>query len=172
MEALLHTCPWPIHAALTRKEFIDEAGGFDERFSNSEDYRLWLRIASCHRIVRVPEVLAYYHFHEGTQASRNAARAAKQNYTVKTEFLREHPEIAEDLGRKRVRELTLGMLLKRGYECYWERDLTNARFIFRMVMKSGYGRLKDWLYMIPSLMPPTLHRGLIQWLNSDGERER
>lgn len=166
---LLLTCPWPIHAALTRRKVIVKAGGFDERFSNSEDYRLWLHIATCHQIVLVPEVLAYYHFHEGPQASKNKAKAARDNWLVKKEFLRKNPEVVKKLGTKRVRQLTNGMLLRRGYECYWARDLTNARRIFCLVLRTGYGNWNDWKYMLPALLPLSLHRTLIRLFGIKGD---
>jgi glycosyltransferase involved in cell wall biosynthesis len=171
LEHLLRTCPWPIHAALTRSEIIAEAGGFDERFSNAEDYQLWLHIAMRHDIVQVPQVLAYYHFHEGTQASKNRATAARDNWSVKKEFLRNHPEIVKKIGRNRIRQLTIGMLLKRGYECYWARDLDNARRIFHMVIMTGYGTLRDWKYMLPALLPMSLHRNLIRLLDRNEEMD-
>lgn len=166
---LLRSCPWPIHAALTYRQVIMEAGGFDERFSNSEDYRLWLYIASHHRIVRVSRVLAYYHFHEGMQASRNKAKAGRDNWLVKKEFLQKNPNVVKKLGRKRARQLTCGMLLRKAYDCYWARDLIGARRIFRLVMKTGYGDLKDWKYMLPSLLPISLHRNLIRVLGTNGD---
>lgn len=171
-EILLQGCPWPIHAALTRRASVERAGGFDEGLTNSEDYRLWLSIASGNRTVRVPEVLAYYHFHEGAQASRYTARAAAQNLRVKLEFLRQHPEVEKRLGQRKVRELTLGTLLEKGYECYWERDLSNARPIFRMVMKNRYGGAGDWKYMLPSLLPHGMHQGLLRFLDHERREER
>ena len=162
LEYLLTSCPWPIHAVLTRKGAIEEVGNFDERFSNAEDYGLWLKIASFHRIVRVPEVLPFYHFHEGTQASKHMAKAALDHWQVQQEFLKEHPEVGRQLGRRRIRQLTLGGLLKSGYVCYWERDLTGARRIFRLVMKNGYGGLTDWKYMLPALLPLSVHDALIR----------
>jgi glycosyltransferase involved in cell wall biosynthesis len=159
---LLRSCPWPVHAALTRKKDIKAAGKFDEAFTNAEDYKLWLKIACFSKIVRVPEVLAFYHFHEGRQASRNRAMAAYQQWIIQNEFIQKHPEIVRHLGHKRVRHLIHGELLKQGYICYWERDLKEAREIFRLVMKQGYGRPGDWKYMLPSLLPESLHHGLIR----------
>ncbi len=169
MAHLLLTCPWPIHAALTRRESIAAAGGFDERLSNAEDYKMWLAIASRFELVRVPEVLAYYHFHKGPQATKNKAKAAKDNWSVKKNFLRNHSEIVKKLGRDRIRQLTIGMLLERGYECYWSRDLDNARRIFHMVMKTGYGTLRDWKYMLPALLPMSIHRSLIRLSDANAE---
>ena len=161
IEKLLQACPWPIHAALTRKEKILETGGFDEKLSNSEDYRLWLHIAARNKIVRVPQMLAYYHFHEGPQATKNRAKGARSNWRVKKEFLQKNPGVAKQLDKKILRQCLKGMLLRKGYECYWDRDLAEARQIFRLVMKTGFGSFKDWKYMLPSLLPISVHRNLI-----------
>jgi glycosyltransferase involved in cell wall biosynthesis len=166
IETLLRDCPWPIHAALTRRNVIEETGGFDIRFATSEDYYLWLKIATKYPIVRVPEVLAYYHFHDAPQATKNRAREALDNWKVKCKFLNEKPEVKLKLGRKRVRELTHGHLLKKGYICYWNRDLRSARKIFRLVMKTGYGTVRDWKYMLPALLPINFHRFLIKTFTS------
>ncbi|MBW2661430.1 MAG: glycosyltransferase [Deltaproteobacteria bacterium] len=161
-EIFLGGCRWPVHAALTRRSAIEQAGGFDERFPTSEDYYLWLKIATRHPIVLVPEVLAYYHFHEGCQATRDRLRTAFNHLLVQQEFLREQPGIIRELGHSRIRELTYGELLKRGYICYWDRDLAASRKIFRQLIKAGYGSLKDWKYMLPALLPSGLHRALIR----------
>jgi len=164
---LLKSCPWPIHAALILKSAIDSAGGFDERYSHAEDYKLWLHIASFSGIVRVPEVLAFYYFHEGQQASKNHAKAAYQQWLVQKEFVEKYDKVARQLGWSRIRQLTLGGLLKRGYVCYWERNLEAARQIFRLVMRQGYGTLNDWKYMLPSLLPMSLHRAMIKLFEKD-----
>ena len=162
IEVLLGGCRWPIHAALTRRVAIKDAGGFDERFLTSEDYGLWLRIASYHKIFRVPEVLAFYNHHDGIQATKNKEVVARNNWLVKREFLSQNPEIVRNLGRKRIRELTHGELLRQGYVCYWDRNLEAARAIFRMAMKTGYGKLNDWKYMLPCLLPYYLHVELLE----------
>jgi glycosyltransferase involved in cell wall biosynthesis len=167
LEHLLRSCPWPIHVALTLKTAIDSEGGFDERYSNAEDYKLWLHIVSFSGIVRVPEVLAFYHFHEGQQASKNLAKSAYQQWLVQKEFIEKYNEVVRQLGYSRIRQLTIGGLLKSGYICYWERNLEAARQIFRLVMKQGYGTLNDWKYMLPSLLPMSLHRAIIRLFERD-----
>jgi glycosyltransferase involved in cell wall biosynthesis len=160
--ALLADCPWPIHAALTRRSEIIQAGGFDRRFANGEDYLLWLEIACFRPIVRVPKVLAYYHFHGGVQASSNLWRASRSTWLVKNAFLTRHPEIEVKLGHKRVRDLVIGKLLEKGYEHYWRREMGPARGIFRLVMRAGYGSLTDWLRMLPAWLPLPLHQLLLR----------
>jgi glycosyltransferase involved in cell wall biosynthesis len=167
LEALLEDCRWPIHAALTRRATIEEVGGFDPRYPTSEDFLLWLRIGSRHRIVRVPEVLAYYHHHGGERATADLARLARNHWRIQRAFLVEHPEINARLGPRRVRQLTEGTLLKKGYACYWDRRLEAARAIFRTVMRTGYGNARDWKYMLPSLLPLSLHRALLHLGNQE-----
>jgi hypothetical protein len=66
--------------------------------------------------------------------------------------------------------LTVGELLHRGYERYWAGDIEVARTIFRAVMREGYGGAPDWKYMLPSLLPLSLHRQLINIASSGTTR--
>jgi GT2 family glycosyltransferase len=154
-------CRWPIHAALVRRQAVLAAGGFDATLKNAEDYALWLRIATPAPIVRVPEVLAFYHFHAGAQASSDRARAALHHLLAQQRYLAAHPDVEAALGRKHTRKLMLEELLNRGYACYWKRDLPAARQIFRAVMKHGHGTLRDWRHMLPAWLPEPWHRKLI-----------
>ena len=161
-ETLLGGCRWPIHGVLVRRKAIDSVGGFDETLQTSEDYDLWFRVAPQGRLILVPEVLAYYHHHEGDQVTKNRLRVALNHWRAQEKFLRENPETMVRLGRARVRELVTGELLRRGYAAYWDRDLHTARTLFRYVMRKGYGRPKDWFYMLPSMLPFPLHAWMLQ----------
>lgn len=161
MEKLFENCRWPIHAAMIRRNLVASLGGFDTSLKNSEDYALWLRAAMTGKLVRVPQVLAYYHFHGGPQATAHAARAALHHLQAQRRFLGEHPGALAHLGRQRLRALTLGQLLQRGYRAYWAQDLPAARIIFRAVMWHRYGRLADWVRMLPALLPERWHRALL-----------
>lgn len=160
-ELLFESCRWPIHATLTRQFAIEAAGGFDESLLTSEDFLLWLKIGTQHPISLVAEVLAYYHFHEGDQATKNIEQTAINHWSAQKLFLKDYPDFKNKLGNERLTKLMLGTLLHRGYECYWRRELKAARAIFRTIMKTGYGSLKDWKYMLPALLPSSLHLALI-----------
>ena len=162
IEILLENCRWPIHAALVRSPIIHNSGGFDESFDSCEDFDLWLRLGTIHRLVRVPHVLAYYHHHGSDQITGNRSRMALNHWRVQQKYLRANPAVRAKLGKDRVRYLTEGELLRRGYENYWKRDLATARIIFRTVMNQGYGTLNDWKYMLPSWLPESWHRLLIR----------
>lgn len=159
---LVNGCRWPIHAALTQHCFIKEAGGFNKHISIGEDFLLWMEIGCFHPIVRVPENLAYYHHHDGEQATKNRLRAALQTLAAQRIFLKRHPDIAKRLGARKVRDLTLGKLLSLGFDHYWRRELEIARPIFRRVMASAYGHPAQWKYMLPALLPLSWHRAFLK----------
>lgn len=166
-EQLFAGCRWPVHAALTRRDAVVAAGGFDRSLTNAEDYALWLKLATARPIVRVPEVLAFYHFHDGVQASSDRARAALQLLRAQERYLEAHPAFLATLGRDRSRELLFGNLLRTGYDAYWKRDLTAARAIFRRAMRAGFGTRRDWIYLLPALLPIGVHRALLNALSRD-----
>jgi len=165
VEKLFAGCRWPIHGALTHRTAIEAAGGFDPRLKHAEDYALWLEIAAKEPIVRVPEVLAYYHFHGTGQVSSDRGEAAFQLFMARQDLLMRQPEFLASLPAGKIRQIQFGGLLSQGYEAYWKRDLPAARRIFREVMKHGYGSLKDWTHMLPALFPLSLHQWLIERLD-------
>lgn len=147
--------PWPIHAALVRREVMEEVGGFDLNWPTCMDYDLWLRIAVARPIVLVEEVLAFYRHHGVGQITSNEWRQARNVRDVKKKFVADHPELVAHLSSQRLRELIDGALLKRAYNAYWRRDLVSAQKIFRMAFPTGCWHLKDLRYMLPALVLPT-----------------
>jgi glycosyltransferase involved in cell wall biosynthesis len=162
LELLLRAAsPWPIHAALTRRSAIDEVGGFDTQLATCMDYDLWLRIGASRPIVRVPEVLAYYRFHPGGQITSMQWRQAENVWLVKKKFVAAAPKLVARFSRERLEELIDGALLRRGYDCYWRRDLVSARRIFRRSLQAGGWKLKDLKYLLPALLPEGPYLSLI-----------
>ena len=105
IELFLQGCRWPIHAALTRKKLIDKAGHFDEDLLIAEDYLLWLKIASFNKIILVPEVLAYYYFHENVHVMADKKRKINDVLLAKKKFLKKNPKLIKQIGKKRINEL-------------------------------------------------------------------
>jgi glycosyltransferase involved in cell wall biosynthesis len=153
--------PWPIHAALVRKTVLDDVRGFDTSLATCMDYDLWLRIAASRRIVRVPEVLAYYRFHAGGQITSKQWRQAENVWMVKRNFVAASPQLVARFSRQRLSELIDGALLRRGYDCYWRRDLVSARRIFRRSLRTGGWKLRDLRHLLPALLPEKAYVGLI-----------
>lgn len=160
--SFLKSCPWPIHAALMKRTLLDRSRGFSERMFSSMDYDLWLRaLALSPRMVRVPEVLAYYRWHGQTQISAIKWRQVIDAWQVKRDFMQSNPALVAHLSRSVRRELVDAPLLKAGYAAFWKRDLASAQRLFRKAVQRGYWHLRDAKYVLPSLLPARLYRGLI-----------
>ena len=153
--------PWPIHAALVRRSVIDEVGGFDLDLPTCMDYDLWLRIAVARPIRLVPEVLAFYRHHRSGQITSTQWRQARNSWLVKRKFVRQQPQLVRHLSRSVLKDLIDGSLLRRGYDNFWRRDLESAQRIFRMSLVKGGWRVKDLVYLLPSLLPPALFRKIV-----------
>ena len=150
----LRTCPWPIHAALVRREAIDAVKGFSERYFSSMDYDLWLRLyAHTQKIVRVPEVLAFYRWHDKGQISKTRWRQVLDALQVKRDFVSHHPERVAHLSQSRVIELSDGFLLREAYRNYWRRNLADAHKLFRRAFLKGFWKIGDLKYLLPALLP-------------------
>jgi glycosyltransferase involved in cell wall biosynthesis len=153
---------WPIHGILIRRSLMPAGLPFNPAFPACEDYDLWLRIASFHRIQLVPRVLAYYRKHGDANATSNQARVARYNLLVKQRFLGDFPAVRREIPRGRLREYLAGGVVDRGYRCLWNGDLKNAHGIFRHALRAGVLGLKDLKYAIPSLLPFELFARLVE----------
>ncbi|XSG86411.1 MAG: glycosyltransferase [Methylohalobius sp. ZOD2] len=164
---LLKGCPWPIHAALVKREILDGVGGFSTDCFSSMDYDLWLRIAAfTQNWIRVPEVLAFYRWHDKGQISAVKWRQILEAVQVRRKFVAEYPQRCAHLSPETLRRLVTGPILKSAYDALWKRDLTSSQKLFRHALKTGGWRLADLKHLIPSLLPPPAYRQLIQWMDS------
>jgi len=161
-ETFLRGCRWPVHAVMTRRDAICQVGGFNETLRSCEDYDLWLRLAITRKIVRVPEVLAFYHHHEGEQLSKNHFQMATDFLLVQQQFLKNHPHIQQELGKKKAKELTYGELQSRALRCLWDRDLHAAQRLFRKLFYSGYINRHNLKYLLPSLLPYPVFKSIVR----------
>ena len=163
----LKSCPWPIHAALVRREVIEAVGGFSERYFSSMDYDLWLRICVLTRnMILVPEVLAFYRWHDTGQISAVRWKQVLNSWKVRKDFVRENQALVDHISSKVLRQKTDGYLLQCGYGSYWKRDLISARHLFRKALVTGIWGLKDLRYLLPSLLPERLYHILLHYADS------
>jgi GT2 family glycosyltransferase len=161
--AFLQSCPWPIHAALTRRSVIDAVGGFSLRRFSAMDYDLWLRILGHTRaLVRVPEVLAFYRWHGQGQISSRKWQQVMDATEARRNFIQQHADLVAHLPLPDLKELTQGQLRKEGYRAYWKRDLHNAQKLFRATLISGAWRPADLRYLVPAMLPGAVFRKLVQ----------
>lgn len=160
--AFLKSCPWPIHAALVRRTVLEAVDGFSERYFSSMDYDLWLRILShTGNIVRVPEVLAYYRWHDNGQISATRWKQVMDAVQVRRDFVKHNPGMVRHLSRETLINLVDGQLLSEAYRTYWRRDLANAQKLFRAAFARRAWQAKDLKYLLPALLPSRLFRGIV-----------
>lgn len=158
-EAFLTGCPWPIHAALTRRIIIDQVGGFSTRCFSAMDYDLWIRISAItQNIVRVPEVLAYYRWHNRGQISSVKWRQVLDAWRVKKDFVEANPLLMQQLSLSTIDDLANNYALKQAREAFWKRDLTSAQKLFRSVLTTSCWKIGDLKYLLPALLPLSIYR--------------
>ncbi|RFC35553.1 MAG: Glycosyltransferase involved in cell wall bisynthesis [Candidatus Nitrotoga sp. SPKER] len=157
----LRSCPWPIHAALVRREAIDTVRGFSERHFSAMDYDLWLRLyAHTQKLARVPEVMAFYRWHDKGQISKIKWKQVLNALQVRRDFVTHHPERVAHLSKIKILELSEGFLLDEAYRAYWQRNLVDAHKLFRHAFIRGLWKTSDLKYLLPALLPSKL----FQWL--------
>lgn len=159
----LRTCPWPIHAALMRREVVDRLHGFSERRYASMDYDFWLRaLALTRRIKRVPEVLAFYRWHNLGQISAVKWRQVLDALDAQKAFIRTNPHLVRHLSADRLKDLTEGQVLRQAYRAFWKRDLASAQKLFRHSAASRAFRARDMPYIASAMLPARLFNGLVK----------
>lgn len=165
----LRSCPWPIHAALVRREAIDAIKGFSERCFSAMDYDLWLRLyAHTQKLVRVPEVMAFYRWHDKGQISKTKWKQVLNALQVRRDFVINHPERVAHLSKNKVLELSEGFLLGEAYRSYWQRNLVDAQKLFRRAFVQGLWKASDLKYLLPALLPSVI----FQWVVSMADRPK
>jgi glycosyltransferase involved in cell wall biosynthesis len=159
----LKGCPWPIHAALLRAEIVNAVDGFSERYFSAMDFDFWLRILTVTRnITQVPEVLAFYRWHDKGQISSIKWKQVLDARHVRHDFIENNPALVSHIPRGSLNRLTNGCLLDAGYKAFWKRDLTSSQKLFRQALRVGYWQIKDLKYLLPALLPEKIYRSLIQ----------
>jgi len=160
---LLKGCPWPIHAALVKRTLIEQAGGFSTRCFSSMDYDFWLRLAVIsQRIIRVPEVLAFYRWHDQGQISATKWRQVLDARSVRQEFIATNPSLVAHLSVDTLSGLINEPLTRQAYDAFWKRDLVSAQKLFRAILKENCWNRRDLKYIILSLLPLSLFQRLIR----------
>jgi GT2 family glycosyltransferase len=159
----LRSCPWPIHAALVRRSLVDRLGGFSERNFSAMDYDLWLRaLALTDRMVRVPEVLAYYRWHGQGQVSAVKWRQVLDALAAQQNFIRSNPHRVAHLAAAKLHDLTEGQVLRQAYRAFWKRDLVSAQKLFRHAAAARTYRRGDLPHIACALLPLSVYRWIVK----------
>ncbi len=167
--SFLRDCPWPIHAALLRREVVERLGGFSVRMFSSMDYDLWIRLLGVtQKMVRVPRVLAYYRWHGGGQISAVKWRQVLHAWQVRRDFVAAHPALVAHLQPKQRRQLVDGVLMEQGKTLFWRRDLEGAQPLLRRALRAGAFSARDLPLLGAAQLPASLFRGLVRFADRRG----
>ena len=158
----LRTCPWPIHAALVEHSLVRRLGGFSTRQFSSMDYDFWLRaLAVTRNMIRVPEVLAYYRWHDAGQISSVKFRQVLDALEAQRSFIRSNPEMVRHLSKETLRDFTEGRVKQQAYRALWSRDLPSAQQLFRHMAWSRSFSLRELPYVVAALLPERAYRWVV-----------
>jgi GT2 family glycosyltransferase len=64
-----------------RREVFDQVGGYDEESVRGEDQDLFSKMATCGRVLTLPDVLYSYRYHSSNATLINGARAVGENHS-------------------------------------------------------------------------------------------
>ena len=79
--------PFPHGSAMFRREVFDQVGGYDEAADGGEDQDLFSRMATCGRVLTLPDVLYSYRYHSSNATLFNGTRAVSENHSQNGEAL-------------------------------------------------------------------------------------
>lgn len=162
--AFLKGCPWPIHAALIKRSVVNQVGGFSTRCFSSMDYDFWIRISAVtQKMFRVPEILAFYRWHQQGQISSVKWQQVLNALQVKTDFIAHHTDLVGHIPAQELHELTNGYVLKQAYTAFWKRDLVSAQKLFRASWRYGINNFSDAKYVLLSFLPAFFFQTLIRF---------
>ena len=162
VKRFLHGCPWPIHAALVKKAIVSQIKGFSTHHFSSMDYDFWLRLSTVtQNIAQVPEVLAYYRWHDKGQISSIKWRQVLDAWSVRKGFISANPELVAHLSTETIDSLLNAPLSRQAYEAFWRRDHLSAQKLFRSILKKNCWKAGDLKYIMLSLLPLTLFKWLV-----------
>jgi glycosyltransferase involved in cell wall biosynthesis len=167
-EAIDHfmaSSPWPINSVLIHRPLIDGLRGFSERAPTAMDLDLWLNmLAHQPKLVRVPEVLAFYRRYPRGNAHIPHWRQVFDTVAVRQDFARAHPEFVHHLTPIRLNELIYDPLLHEAYRCHWRNDTESARRLFRRAFHKADWKAADLKHLVASLLPASLYRNLVDFV--------
>ncbi|MHB8915726.1 MAG: glycosyltransferase family 2 protein [Thiobacillus sp.] len=167
LEYFLKACPWPINGVLIQRQLIDSLRGFSERRATAMDYDLWLRMLTQQpRMVRVPEVLAFYRHYAGSGNGVPRWRQVFDTVGVREDFVRHHRDITDALSPARRRALLYDTLLSEAYRCHWRRNTQSSRRLFLRAFFKTDWKIGDLKYMLASFMPGSIFDGLIRYIDA------
>ena len=153
-ENLVHWNYIPMSAVMARRSRMPDVKGggpFDPRFALSEDWDLWLRIASRHEVVCIAEPLTQYVIVPG-RATERMADMRLEDLVIFKEQIERHPWLqASD--PVRCAETSYRLHREAGYWLLKEGRKQEARPLLAQAWRLRPAAVKTLAYLAASLLP-------------------
>jgi hypothetical protein len=135
------------------------------------DYDFWLRLSAVSKkTIRVPEVLAFYRWHQYGQISSIKWKQVIDAWKVKKDFCKNHPDSIAHIPYEVRREVIDNFLITHAYTAFWKRDLVSAQQLFRVMFTSNTWRMKDLPYIATSFLTYRLFSSLVDYISNDTKK--
>jgi Glycosyltransferase like family 2 len=83
----LISCPIAHPTVLMKREYILKLGGYNENYRAAEDYELWSRVTASSTIIRSPQIVLKYRFHENNVSNLKMTIQNQESRHVKFNIL-------------------------------------------------------------------------------------
>ena len=145
---------------VVRRECLEECGGFNESIKVSEDFNLWLKIASRRKVAFVPETLAMrYKRPESLSLTTTPDEACAQGIAALEDVIRSCPQLRRAQRRAINRELAVryytygSFLLSAAHRC---ESRPNFLAAWRQQPRNWRAFAKYWASFLPTLLQNSL----------------
>ena len=149
---------------LVRSDALTQIGGYDASFKQACDIDLYLRLSTVGAFAFVPQALLHYRYHAG-QMSAGRIEQLNWHFRAVRGFFAQHPDLAEQLGARRIAENLAELAGAKVQSAYWRRELAEFRGLLRLAREQGVdspalGRWRrralapDWLIHLKDKVVP------------------
>ncbi len=149
----------PHGSTMTRREILDEVGGYNEMFRMSQDYDLWLRISKTHKFANLQEPLYGVRRHGTRTTVKKMAQAGL------------YRRLAVNIALNHVSEDTLKDIRENGIDAYYDYLNDQEKLKYHRSVKSRCTKYKNYtdaqhhLKQIIALKPQSLkYRLELAWI--------
>jgi glycosyltransferase involved in cell wall biosynthesis len=169
---ILFGCYIPSPTVMVRRSCLEKVGGYDPNFqSGSQDFELWVRLATRYAVAYIAEPVAKYRVHQHTISAVRNVKEIEQSHSSILEYVFADDRVGPILAPQRASAYSHLYLRLASHAYYDFRDAKAARRYLRRAINthiSGFtSRLWfSWIYLFTkTLLPPS-----ILFLASRGKR--
>lgn len=133
-QELILKCLFQTNTVMLKRQILEKAGLFDERFLIGEDYDLWLRISAEHKIGYLPKVLAKYRQHPSSITARSLSTDKPWEIKVIEKALKMFPEEKAKMPPLKLQKRLARPYFDIAYVAFHKKKYTVAKHNFRQCL--------------------------------------